>query len=149
MSVAILLVTHEDLGARLAEIAAAICCQDTSPVACIAIPASVEPQQLGAYADRIRDAISGSNDGSGVLVLTDVYGATPDNLARHFSAQCQARVISGLNLPMLLRVLHYPRQTLEQLCDTAVDGARSGIRLNGGQHEEPGRIADTGHIGDV
>ena len=97
---------------------------------------AVIPANLGAngptrYADRTHDATTGMDDGSGVLVLTDVCGATPDDPARRFSEQCQARGVSGINLPMLPRVLHYPRQTLEQLCDTALHGARSGIRLNG------------------
>ena len=52
------------------------------------------------------------DNGAGVLVLTDVYGATPDNLARYFGEQCNARVVSGVNLPMLLRVLNYSRQPL-------------------------------------
>ena len=131
MSVAILLITHEDLGIQLSAIAETICCQDIAPLACISIPANVAAEQLGKYADSIRDTMTDLDNGNGVLVLTDVYGATPDNLARYFGEQCSARVVSGVNLPMLLRVLHYPRQTLEQLCNTAIDGARSGIRLNG------------------
>ena len=132
MSVAILLITHDDLGNQLTAIARSICCQDIAPLASISIPANVEAEQLGGYADSIRDTMTDLNNGHGVLVLTDVFGATPDNLARYFSEQCCARVVSGVNLPMLLRVLHYPRQSLEQLCDTAIDGARTGIRLDGG-----------------
>jgi len=130
MSVGIVLVTHEQLGAQLAAIAATICCRDIASIAQVAVPANIEPQQLGKFADQIRDTMTRMDSGAGVLVLTDVYGATPDNLARYFGAQCNAVVISGVNLPMLLRVLNYPEQSLQQLCDTAVSGARSGIQQN-------------------
>lgn len=130
MSVGIVLVTHEQLGAQLASIAATICCRDIAPLAQVAVPANIEPQQLGKFADQIRDTMTRMDSGAGVLVLTDIYGATPDNLARYFGEQCNAVVISGVNLPMLLRVLNYPAQSLQQLCDTAVSGARSGIQQN-------------------
>jgi len=130
MSVGIVLVTHEQLGAQLAAIAATICCRDIASIAQVAVPSNIEPQQLGKFADQIRDTMTRMDSGAGVLVLTDVYGATPDNLARYFGAQCNAVVISGVNLPMLLRVLNYPEQSLQQLCDTAVSGARSGIQQN-------------------
>jgi mannose PTS system EIIA component len=128
MSVGIVLVTHEQLGAQLAAIATTICCQDIASLAQVAVPANIDPQQLGKYADQIRDTMARMDSGGGVLVLTDVYGATPDNLARYFGEQCNARVVSGVNLPMLLRVLNYAGQSLQQLCDTAIAGAKLGIQ---------------------
>jgi PTS system mannose-specific IIA component len=128
MTVGILVISHEQLGAQLVAIAETILCSQMKPVACVSVPANVSPQQLGKYADLIRDSIIEQDDGAGVLVLTDIYGATPDNLARYFGEQCNARVISGVNLPMLLRVLNYSRQPLSQLCDTAISGAKTGIQ---------------------
>jgi len=128
MTAGILVVTHEQLGAQLVAIAAAILSKEITPVAYVSVPANISPQQLGKYADLIRDGMIAQDDGAGVLVLTDVYGATPDNLARYFGEQCNACVISGVNLPMLLRVLNYSEQSLPQLCDTAVAGAKSGIQ---------------------
>ncbi|MDC1286616.1 PTS fructose transporter subunit IIA [Gammaproteobacteria bacterium] len=128
MTVGILVVTHEQLGAQLVAIAAAILCKEMAPVACVSVPANISPQQLGKYADLIRDSMISKDSGAGVLVLTDVYGATPDNLARYFGEQHNACVISGINLPMLLRVLNYSGQSLPQLCDTAIAGAKSGIQ---------------------
>jgi len=128
MTAGILLVTHEQLGTQLVAIAATILCKEMTPVACVSVPANLTPQQLGKYADLIRDSMIAQDDGDGVLVLTDLHGATPDNLARYFSEQCNACVISGVNLPMLLRVLNYSGQSLPQLCDTAVAGAKSGIQ---------------------
>jgi len=128
VSVGILLVTHEQIGRQLVATAEAIFCRDMASVACVSVPANITPQQLGRYAEQIRDTMIAQDSGAGVLVLTDVYGATPDNLARDFTGQCNARVVSGVNLPMLLRVLNYSRQSLQQLCETAVAGGESGIQ---------------------
>jgi PTS system mannose-specific IIA component len=136
MTVGILVISHEQLGAQLVAIAESILCSQMRPVACVSVPANINPQQLGKYADLIRDSIIAQDDGAGVLVLTDIYGATPDNLARYFGEQCNARVISGVNLPMLLRVLNYSRQPLSQLCDTAISGAKSGIQQRAQQANE-------------
>jgi len=136
MTVGILVISHEQLGAQLVAIAETILCAQMRPVTCVSVPANISPQQLGKYADLIRDSIIAQDDGAGVLVLTDIYGATPDNLARYFGEQCNASVISGVNLPMLLRVLNYSRQPLSQLCDTAISGAKSGIQQRAQQAKE-------------
>ena len=128
MSVGIVLVTHEQLGAQLLSIAETIYCASLDRVALVSVPANIGPQQLGKYADMIRDTMAAQDSGDGVLVFTDVYGATPDNLARHFSEQCRCLVVSGVNLPMLLRVLNYAQQPLEQLGETALVGGSSGIK---------------------
>ncbi len=128
MSVGILLVTHEDIGAQLAAVSEAIFKQRTISIALVSVPADIGPEVLGKYADLIRSAMLAQDNGEGLLVLTDVYGATPDNLARYFSTECNARVISGINLPMLLRVLNYAHQPLEQLCQTASSGGIKGVQ---------------------
>ncbi len=129
MSVRILLVTHEDIGAQLTTVAEAILKDTMAPVTQVSVPADLEPAVLGKYADLIRNTIHDQEQDKGMLVLTDVQGATPDNLARYFSSGCNARVVSGINLPMLLRVLNYAHQPLEQLCETALNGGRSGVQL--------------------
>ena len=127
MTVGLLLVTHEQLGAQLAAIAHTVCGESNQPITQVAVPANIDPRQLGKYADRIRDTMANLDTGDGVLVLTDVFGATPDNLARYFAATQNARVLSGVNLPMLLRVLNYSGQSLHELCDTALAGGKTGI----------------------
>jgi PTS system ascorbate-specific IIA component len=128
MSVGILLVTHEDIGAELVAVTEAIFKQVMPCLNLVSIPSDLAPEVLGKYADVIRDAMLERDKGDGVLVLTDVFGATPDNLARHFSHECNARVVSGINLPMLLRVLNYAHQSLEELCQTALNGGRDGVK---------------------
>jgi PTS system mannose-specific IIA component len=128
MSAGILLVTHEDIGAQLVAVCDAIFNQHMATVALVSVPADLRPEVLGKHADLIRNAMLAQDDGEGLLVLTDVYGATPDNLARYFSTECNARVVSGINLPMLLRVLNYAHQSLDQLCETALSGGIKGVR---------------------
>jgi len=128
MSVGLLLVTHESIGAELVAATEAICKQVMPPINLVSVPSDLKPEALGKYADRIRTAMLELDQGAGVLVLTDIFGATPDNLARHFSQECNARVVSGINLPMLLRVLNYAHQSLEELCQTALNGGRNGVK---------------------
>ena len=128
MSAGILLVTHENIGAQLVAVCDAIFKQRMTAVSLVSVPADIRPEVLGEYADLIRTAMLAHDNGEGLLVLTDMYGATPDNLARYFSTECKARVISGINLPMLLRVLNYAHQPLEQLCQTALTGGTKGVQ---------------------
>ena len=67
------------------------------------------------------------DSGDGVLVLTDMYGATPSNIACRLHEFCQVRVVSGLNLPMLIRILNYPNLSLDELRHKAVTGGRDGV----------------------
>ncbi len=67
-----------------------------------------------------------------MLLLTDVFGATPDNVVRHFSHQGNARAaVNGINLPMLLCGLNYAHQSLEELRQTALNGGRNGVKQDG------------------
>jgi PTS system ascorbate-specific IIA component len=128
MSVSILLLTHEAMGEALIATAHHILGRMALTVEAQAIPPGsnidVALRETLAHARRI-DA------GDGVLVLTDVYGATPSNVAERLAAdEPGIRRVSGLNLPMLLRVLNYAEQTLPELAQTAANGGRSGIRLD-------------------
>ncbi len=128
MSVGILLVTHENIGAQLAAVAETIFNRSIPGLRQISVPADLTPDALGEYADLVRDGMLETDQGQGVLVLTDLFGATPDNLVRYFSKECNARVVSGVNLPMLLRVLNYAHNSLEQLCETALEGDGHGAQ---------------------
>lgn len=65
--------------------------------------------------------------GGGVLILSDVYGATPSNIGRQLCNAERVLGVAGLNLPMLLRVLCYPDTTLPELAKAAVEGGRGCI----------------------
>jgi PTS system ascorbate-specific IIA component len=127
MRVNILIITHNLIGQELIATATSILGNNALAIHSLSIPANLEPEQIGSYADTIRNSIVQLNSAQGVLILTDVYGATPNNLARYFAASLKAEVVSGINLPMLLRILNYNGQQLDQLVTTAVEGAIKGI----------------------
>ena len=127
MSVGLLLVTHAGVGAELLTVVEGICGDSQPQLNLVSIPSDLRPEDLGGYADQVRDAMRECDSGDGVLVMTDLFGSTPDNLARHFADESKARVVSGINLPMLLRVLNYAQLSLEELCSTAQTGGREGV----------------------
>lgn len=67
------------------------------------------------------------DDGSGVLVLTDAFGATPGNVAAQLADPGRIAVVAGVNLPMLLRVLCYRDGKLADTVDKALAGGTQGV----------------------
>ncbi len=128
MSVGVLLVTHEKIGAALIEAARHVLTR---------LPLHVESVEIGADTDPETALLNTANLGrrleqsDGILVLTDLFGATPCNVAlRLHKAGLNTRCVSGLNLPMLLRVLNYAERPLSELAEIAVCGGRDGVRVD-------------------
>ena len=69
------------------------------------------------------------NLGSGVLVLTDLYGATPCNIASSLLKHPDVRLISGVNLAMVLRILNYSTLSLDEMAAKAIEGGKDGVIL--------------------
>jgi PTS system mannose-specific IIA component len=128
MSVGILLLTHEAMGDALIMTARHILGRVPLMLEALAVPPGTDVDvALRDTAARARALDSGD----GVLVMTDVYGATPSNIAEKLhSLGIEAHRVSGLNLPMLLRVLNYPEQTLAELVQTAASGGRAGVVID-------------------
>lgn len=128
MSVGVLLMTHEAMGAALMAAARHVLGRLPLELEVIEVEASADPDStLGKAARQAR----GLDHGDGVLVLTDLYGATPCNVAQRLpSLGVNMHCVSGLNLPMLLRVLNYPEQSLDELAQTAASGGRGGIFID-------------------
>src|SRR4030067_3154603 len=75
----------------------------------------------------LRQSIQKVDRGEGVLILADVYGATHTNIACRLLARGRIEMITGVNLPMLLRVLNYRQLGLDDLIDQALSGGCGGI----------------------
>ena len=127
MNVGLLIITHNQIGTELIATASSILGNKLPPIQSISVPAELDPADLGGYADQIRDTIIDLTSNQELLIFTDIFGATPNNLARYFANDLSAEVVSGVNLPMLLRVLNYCQQDLGQLVVTAIEGAKKGI----------------------
>ena len=128
MSVGILLLTHEAMGDALIETARHLLGRVSLKIDAFSIPPGSDTDfAMTSAAARVRKLDSGD----GVLVLTDVFGATPSNIIDKIQPLgVKIRRVSGLNLPMLLRVLNYSEQNLAELAQTAADGARAGVRID-------------------
>lgn len=125
MSVGLLLLTHAGLGSALVGAARGVVGALPLRVEAVEFANRDDPVQ---YAQRAARAMRELDDGMGVLLLVDLYGATPSNVAAAIGQQGTAtRRVSGLNLPMLLRVLNYPEQALDEMVATAAAGGRSGV----------------------
>ena len=84
-------------------------------------------QDLNEVHLNARQAIQRLDDGSGVLVLTDVLGATPCNCCCQLTVQGHVQVIAGVSLPMLLRAITYRHNDLETVIEKALSGGKSGV----------------------
>jgi PTS system mannose-specific IIA component len=125
MAVGILLVTHLGIGTALAAVAGRLLGSLPLDVETFEVPFDADPDAVLPAASA---ALRRVDRGDGVLVLTDLYGATPANLgARLAQLGTPVRRVSALNLPMLLRVLNYPELPLDELPTVAAAGARNGV----------------------
>jgi mannose PTS system EIIA component len=73
------------------------------------------------------DLIRFLDQGQGVLVLSDIYGATPSNIATRLLRPGKVEGVAGVNLPMLIRALTYRDEPLESMLEKALSGAIEGV----------------------
>jgi len=121
---AVLLITHGRVGEAM--LAMAVETLGKCPVAakCLAVTADDDPSELLDQARQMIADLGGDN----VIVLTDLFGSTPSNIAARLVQDFNGLVmIAGLNIPMLIRLLNYADQEMPVLVEKAVDGGRDGI----------------------
>ena len=124
MSVGLLIITHDHIGDTLLKTAVRML--EGTPLTAKSLPVMIdaEPEALLAKAKQL---VAELDSGAGVLVFTDMYGSTPSNIAYGLMKQGSVHVVSGLNLPMLIRTLNYPALSLEALTMKAISGGKEGI----------------------
>ena len=128
MAVGILLITHEGIGSALVAVADRLLRRLPLAVEAFEVPFEGDPAQWLPAASAALRKVDG---GDGVLVLTDLYGATPSNLAAQLARiGTPVRRVSALSLPMLMRVLNYAELPLDELPAVATAGARNGVILD-------------------
>jgi len=126
VNVGILLITHGNIGAVLLQSATEVLGVCPLSTTTISTTQGCDPERVLASA---KQAAQEMDRGDGVLVLTDLYGSTPSNIACRLHELHDVRVVSGLNLPMLIRVLNYPDLDLDDLMHKAVTGGRDGVLI--------------------
>ena len=122
--IALLLVSHPGIAEAMLDTANAILARKAPNIACLPVAMDCDTGTCEQTGMSLIDALDTRR---GLLLLTDVHGATPANVAASLARQSRACVLSGLNLPMLLRLLNYRHENLEQLIDRALEGGRRGI----------------------
>jgi PTS system ascorbate-specific IIA component len=124
MTCGVLLITHPGIGPSILAVADRLLRKLPLATEAFEVPLDADLDSLLPQASAALRRVDG---GDGVLVLTDLYGASPSNLAGKVARLgTPVRRVSALSLPMLLRVMNYPEQGLDQLPAIAAAGARNG-----------------------
>ena len=122
--IGILLITHGSYGEALVQNACHVLNKRPARLNQLGVSAQDDPLDLLPLARRMLDLV---DDGDGALVLTDIFGASPSNLALKLLQPGRIEGIAGVNLPMLLRALTYREKGMETLLTRAVGGGRDGV----------------------
>jgi PTS system ascorbate-specific IIA component len=122
--IGILLITHGTFGESLVQNLCHITNKRPPLLAQLAVSAQDDPLDMLPAARRVLAEVDG---GEGVLVLTDILGATPSNLALKLLVPGRVEGIAGVSLPMVLRALTYRKNGMETLVKKAVSGGRDGV----------------------
>jgi len=121
--VGILLITHGGLGASLLECATHVMGSRPQNAVAMAVEPADDPAVL---LDRAQKLAATLDQGNGVLVMSDMFGATPSNIARRLLEPGRIEGLAGANLPMLVRALTYRNEPLSQVAEKAITGCIAG-----------------------
>ena len=124
---AILLIAHAPLANALRQCALHVFPDCATAVTAIDVQPNLSPDETLATARIALDQMRQPKEVQGVLVLTDIFGATPSNVAQKLVDGVTARLITGVNLPMLLRSVSYRHEPLDTLVSRAVIGGTQGV----------------------
>ncbi|MFA9440804.1 PTS sugar transporter subunit IIA [Uliginosibacterium sp. sgz301328] len=129
--IGIFLLTHGTLGESLIQCACHVLNRRPRQLAQLGVSAQDDPLDLLPTA---RDWLAQVDGGKGVIVLTDIFGATPSNIAMKLIQPGRVEGIAGANLPMLLRILTYrDKHDIETVIQKAIAGGCDGVlHMKGG-----------------
>lgn len=120
---AVLLIAHAPLASALRTVAEHVYPDCAVRLKALDVPAGLSPALIEEQARAMLAQLPQQE----VLVLTDVFGATPCNVAQRLTDGRRIRVVTGVNVPMLWRVLCYAQEPAERLAERAVSGATQGV----------------------
>jgi len=122
--IGILLVTHGEIGKSLIDCASHILGKSINLLECVPVDPRSDLQECQKF---IENEIKNLNVESGVLIMTDIYGATPSNILKKYTAQDNIGVITGLNLPMLIQAITNRDGSLSETEKACMQAAEDGI----------------------
>ena len=126
MKVGLLIICHEGIGPVMLGATTLMLGEPPLPVKVLSASRDSDPDEVLGHATEL---VKNIDQGAGVLVMTDLYGSTPCNIAKKLGKNNNIRVVSGLNLSMLIRVMNYPNLAIDDLAHKAVSGGQEGIRM--------------------
>src|SRR3954468_18157151 len=124
---AILIIGHAPLAHALRQCALHVFPDCEPTVSAIDVQPNLSPEETLATARIAMQQLARIPNVKGVLVLTDIFGATPSNVAQKLVDGVTSRLITGVNLPMLLRAVSYRNEALDALGARAVIGGTQGV----------------------
>jgi mannose PTS system EIIA component len=124
---AILLIAHAPLANAMRQCALHVFPDCGAAVTAIDVQPNLSPDETLAAARIAMEQLTAAGNVQGVLVLTDIFGATPSNVAQKLVDGVASRLITGVNLPMLLRSVSYRHEPLDTLVSRAVIGGTQGV----------------------
>jgi PTS system IIA component len=133
--IGLFLITHGSLGESLVQCACHVLNKRPQQIVQLGVSGQDDPLDALPLA---RDMMRLVDSGKGVLLLTDIFGATPSNIALKLLQPGRIEGIAGVNLPMLLRALTYRDKDMETLVTKAVAGGRDGVMLMRGARDAQG-----------
>jgi len=122
--IGILLLTHGTLGESLIQTAIHVINKRPGRLRQLGVTAPDDPLLLLPQASALVNEL---DDGSGVLILTDMYGGSPSNIAAKLIVPGRVEAIAGVNLPMLIRALTYRERSLDVIITKAISGGCEGV----------------------
>lgn len=123
MSNCIFIIAHAPLASALRDCAMHVYPECASSVIALDVLAQAQPEDTLLQAQQ---ALAQATE-DGLLVLTDIFGATPANVAQKLVAGQPAKMIAGVNLPMLYRAVCYRHEPLDALAARALTGGTQGV----------------------
>ena len=123
--IGILLVTHGKIGESLIDCAAHIL--DNYPISVESLSINSN-NDLHKYSDIIAKKIKNLESGHGVLIMTDIYGATPCNLLNKFIEEDKVEVVTGINLPMLIKAISDRKDNINTLINDSIECDKKNIK---------------------
>jgi len=122
--IGILIISHGTLGESLIHCASHVLNKRPPRLKQLGITAQDDPTLLLPQA---RTLVKELDAGDGVLILTDIYGGTPSNMAAKLVMPDKIEAVAGVSLPMLIRVLNYRDRTLQVIVTKAISGGCEGV----------------------
>lgn len=122
--IGLFLITHSTYGESLIQCACHVLNRRPQQIVQLGVAAQDDPLDVLPLA---RDLLALVDTGKGALIMTDIYGATPSNIALKLLEPGRVEGLAGVNLPMLLRALTYRDKDMETLLSRAVGGGRDGV----------------------